>query len=231
MKVVILAGGFGTRLSEYTDTIPKPMVPIGKSPFLSLLLDKIISGGVKTVVLSVGYKYEKIKYYFGNTYRSVPIQYSIENKPLGTGGAIKKALQCVTGDSVLVFNGDSYFDVDLNDLLKFHEIRNSSITIGIKEMKKSDRYGTVLLNNDNRIIKFKEKNEIKNSYINCGVYALKKNLSKKLVPFERKFSFEKDILEKNDNIPIYGFPSDGKFIDIGIPKDLSRAENFFMGEI
>ena len=162
MQAIILAGGLGTRLSTKLNGLPKPMVPIGESPFISLLLDKIINGGVKSVVLSVGYRYEKIKYYFGNAYRSVPIQYSIENKPLGTGGAIKKALQCVTGDSILVFNGDSYFDLDLNEFLKFHEVRNSSITIGIKKMKNADRYGTVLLDNDYRVVKFKEKNKTKN---------------------------------------------------------------------
>tara|TARA_Y100000022_G_C13198405_1_gene351508 strand:- start:282 stop:977 length:696 start_codon:yes stop_codon:yes gene_type:complete len=231
MQAIILAGGLGTRLSTKLNGLPKPMVPIGESPFISLLLDKIINGGVKSVVLSVGYRYEKIKYYFGNAYRSVPIQYSIENKPLGTGGAIKKALQCVTGDSILVFNGDSYFDLDLNEFLKFHEVRNSSITIGIKKMKNADRYGTVLLDNDYRVIKFKEKNKTKNSYINCGVYALKKNLFDDFGSLKQKFSFEKDFLEKKDNISIYGFPSVGNFIDIGTPKDLSRAKFFFMSEI
>ncbi|MEC8739057.1 MAG: sugar phosphate nucleotidyltransferase, partial [Bacteroidota bacterium] len=104
MEAIILAGGFGTRLKSVVSDVPKPMAPIQNKPFLAYLLTFLAKHGISKFVLSVGYMNEKIVDYFGQSFLSVPISYVIENKALGTGGAIKLALKKVKTDNVLVYN-------------------------------------------------------------------------------------------------------------------------------
>ena len=227
MQAIILAGGIGTRLSGLLKGLPKPMVSINGKPFLSILMKKLINEGVSSLILSVGYRNEKIKRYFGNSYKSVPIYYSVEETPLGTGGAIKKSLEYVSDDTILIFNGDSFFDIDINNFFTFHKEHFCDISIAIKKTKQTDRYGTVVINKRHRITKFKEKAKVKNTYINCGSYVVNRKIFDNIDIKNNFFSFEKDILESNYKFLINGFASNGKFIDIGVPKDLIKAENFF----
>ena len=226
MQAIILAGGFGTRLSGILKHTPKPMVTIHDRPFLSIILNNIIKQGVSSIILSVGYKHNKIMNYFGNMYKTVPIIYCIESTPLGTGGAIKKAMKIATDESILVLNGDTYFDINFKNFFVFHDEFNSDISIGIKKVEKTDRYGTVILKKE-KIVDFKEKHANKNAFINCGTYIIKRKIFKNIKHKKKSFSFEKEILEINYNLLINGYISKEKFIDIGVPEDLQRAEVFF----
>ena len=217
MEAIVLAGGFGTRLSTVVSDVPKPMAPINGRPFLEYLLDDLNEKGINRVILAVSYKKDIIKNYFKKKYREIEIVYSDEDIPLGTGGAIKKALTLAENEEIFIINGDTFFDVNLKEMYQFHKKNSSKLTLAIKKMEKFDRYGSLILDKD-RIIKFKEKKYIDKGYINGGIYLINKDL---LNEEEKEiFSFEKDVLE-NEKFIIekYGYKSEGYFIDIGIPED------------
>lgn len=217
MEAIVLAGGFGTRLSTVVSDVPKPMAPINGRPFLEYLLDDLNEKGISRVILAVGYKKEIIKSHFKEKYKNIDIVYSDEDTPLGTGGAIKKALNLAKAKDIFIINGDTFFDINLKEMYQFHKKNSSKLTLAIKEMEKFDRYGSLVLAKD-KIIKFEEKKYNEKGYINGGIYLV----NKKLLIEEKKetFSFEKEILE-NENLKIekYGYKSEGYFIDIGIPED------------
>ena len=217
--VIILAGGFGTRLSTVVKDVPKPMAPINGKPFLHYIFKELQHQKIKQVVLSVGHLKEVIQDYFQDSYLGISIQYAIENEPLGTGGGIKHAFNFVEDDA-FVLNGDTFFDIELSKLKK----TDADISIALKPMFNFDRYGTVELNNENRIVSFNEKKHCEHGLINGGVYYFKKSLFDK-IETERKFSFEKDILEKHlHHLQIQGTVFDNYFIDIGIPEDYKQAQ-------
>lgn len=217
MEAIVLAGGFGTRLSTVVSDVPKPMAPINDRPFLEYLLEDLNEKGINRVILAVGYKKEIIKSYFKEKYKNIDIIYSDEDIPLGTGGAIKKALTLAENENIFIINGDTFFDVNLKEMYQFHKKNSSKLTLAIKEMEKFDRYGSLVLDKD-KIIKFEEKKYNEKGYINGGIYLINKELL--IEEKKENFSFEKEILEnKNLKIKKYGYKSEGYFIDIGIPED------------
>ena len=119
-EAVILAGGFGTRLSHIVSDVPKPMAPVYGKPFLCYLMDRLVDAGIQRVVLATGYKHECIESYFGASYRGLDLIYSQETTPLFTGGAIRKAAEHLKSDDFVVLNGDTLFDIDFQQLYAFH---------------------------------------------------------------------------------------------------------------
>ncbi|WP_230410038.1 sugar phosphate nucleotidyltransferase [Candidatus Kuenenia stuttgartensis] len=180
MEAIILAGGYGTRLQSVIKDIPKPMADINGRPFLSYLMDYLLCQNIRKILLSVGYKHEIIKNYFGLRYKNLDIEYVIEDKPLGTGGAIKEALKWVEGDDVVVLNGDTFFYLELKKLIEFHLAQDAILTIAVKLMHNFDRYGTVVLK-EGKIINFEEKTFKAAGYINGGVYVIKKRFLSLLI--------------------------------------------------
>ena len=224
MEAIILAGGYGTRLQSIVRDVPKPMADINGRPFLSYVVDHLSCQNMRKILLSVGYKYEIIKNYFGLKYKNIDIEYVIENEPLGTGGAIKKALNQIDEDNAVVLNGDSFFDLDLQKMFHLHSTQGSRLTIAVKPMHRFDRYGTVVLEG-NRVMSFEEKSSRVFGYINGGVYIVDKGIFNTFEQYNNSFSFEKDFLEKKvDIINPLAFIAEGYFIDIGIPDDYERAK-------
>ncbi|MPM21156.1 D-glycero-alpha-D-manno-heptose 1-phosphate guanylyltransferase [bioreactor metagenome] len=220
MEAIILAGGFGTRLSHIVPDLPKPMAPINGRPFLEYVLDYLYRNDINRVVLAVGYKAEIIKKYFGNKYKKIDIRYSTEDIALGTGGAIKKALGACKEDNIFVINGDTYFDVDLVRMMDFHKNAGSNISIAIKRMNNFERFGSVIVE-DNIIKKFEEKKPKVEGKVNGGIYIINRKIMSKIQ--NNVFSFENDILESG-LYNLYAFESEGYFIDIGIPEDYNKAQ-------
>jgi len=177
LTAIILAGGFGTRLREVIKDVPKPMADINGKPFLEILLRYLKKRHPYDRLLSVGYKQEVIVEYFKDSFAGIDIIYTKEDKPLGTGGAIKRALEKIDDTQVFVLNGDTFFDIDLEDMKNFHLKSCADITISLKKMKNFDRYGSVILDK-NRVLKFKEKRFVKSGYINGGIYILKTDILK-----------------------------------------------------
>jgi D-glycero-alpha-D-manno-heptose 1-phosphate guanylyltransferase len=229
MEAVILAGGKGTRLHKAVPDLPKPMAPVNGKPFLWYLLKWLTKFPVSKLILSIGYKPEIIIDYFGDSFSDIPVNYVIEDEPLGTGGGIKRACTEVTDPDFLVINGDTYFPVDLMKLYAFHTGHGGYITVALKRMKDFSRYGAVDCN-DGKIIQFHEKRLCKDGFINGGIYVINRKimLSKHLPDV---FSFEKVILEKNAGTGslrcmVFYDP----FLDIGIPEEYNRASDILCKE-
>lgn len=218
MHAIILAGGKGTRLKEIIKDVPKPMAPIANRPFLEYLILHLGQWNIKNIVLSVGYKKEIIKSYFNNGEKlGVEILYTEEEKPLGTGGAIKKAASLVDEENFIVMNGDSFFDINFDQLITFHKSRLSTVSLGLVYVSDTSRYGKVEINDKNEVIRFTEKAVCSNGLINGGVYVFNRKIIDKIP--DGKVSLEKEILPKLINQGLYGIETKGFFIDIGVPKD------------
>ena len=224
-EAIILAGGFGTRLQTVVKDLPKPMAPVNGRPFLTYVLDYLIDYGYQRVVLSVGYLHEKIVDYFGKKYKTLEIDYAVEEEPLGTGGGILFAMSKCKTDNVLVLNGDTLFKADFAAFEQFHANQESLLSIVLRQVPDTSRYGSVNVDDNGRIIQFTEKaNATGPGMINGGIYLINRQLFQKYI-FSSKFSFEKDLMEKFYLQELFfGMPSDGYFIDIGIPEDYSRAQ-------
>ena len=223
MEAIILAGGYGTRLRQVISGIPKPMAPINGKPLLEYILGHLQKQGIRKVILSTGYKHEIIEQYFENQFNDIKIVYSVESEPLGTGGAIKKALDYVTSDHIFILNGDTFFQVNFNELYQTHLQINSDLTIVLKNMENPDRFGIIETLN-NKVISFKEKTYKSEGTVNGGVYVIKSRLLQK-IEIPEKFSFEKDFMENYfSTFNFNTFKSDAYFIDIGIPEDYLLAQ-------
>jgi D-glycero-alpha-D-manno-heptose 1-phosphate guanylyltransferase len=227
-EAIILAGGLGTRLKDIAEDSPKSMVDINGRPFLEYQLDYLDRWGLRRVILSVGYQKEKIISHFGNQYKSLEIAYATEDEPLGTGGAILNALRHVQGISTFIFNGDTYFDVNLQRLDDFRKIKEADMVLAMRFEIEPARFGLLEFDNNNRITQFFEKSDgFEEGYINGGVYVMRKDY---LLRFglPEKFSFERDFLQKYYKTEeFYGMRCFSYFRDIGVPEDYQKAIDEF----
>lgn len=223
-EAIILAGGMGTRLKSVITEMPKPMAPIGKRPFLEVLLNNLNEQGIQHVILSVGYKHEIISGHFGNNFKNIKLDYAIESEPLGTGGAVSLALKQLSNHSFLMMNGDTLFDVNLKEFCAFHDHHSSDLSIALKSVQNQDRYGLVEIDEKSKIIAFREKQFISKGLINGGIYATSTDFITSL-SLPSKYSWEKEVLEKQtQSSKMFGYSSDSYFIDIGIPSDYAKAQ-------
>jgi len=225
IDVIILAGGLGTRLRSVLPNLPKPMAPVADRPFLAYLLDYLILQNVSNkFFLSVGYEYQKIIDYFGDNYQSCNLIYSVEHTPLGTGGGIKLALNQSETEQVLIVNGDTLFNVNLQEMRDFHIRQEADMTLALRPLENFERYNNVRLNENDRVVEFEEKKLKNKGLINGGIYILNKHLLERFT-LPEKFSFEEDFLKPYINkIKVFGFVSNQYFIDIGIPVDYQKSQ-------
>ena len=171
LKAIILAGGRGKRLRPITDYVPKPLISIKNIPIIEWQIKYLKKFDISEVIICSGYKTEMIENYLKNKKLGIKITFSIENKPLGTGGAIKKAGKKIKDKSFIVINGDIITNIDLKKLLKKE---NSIASIELKT-----KFGILQIDKD-KIMKFDEKKEIKNTWMNAGIYHLNKESIKEL---------------------------------------------------
>ncbi len=228
MEAIILAGGLGTRLRSQLKQLPKAMAPVGGRPFLEILMDQLVAAGCERVVLSVGYLRDIIIASFNDNYRGIPVSYSMEEEPLGTGGAIRLALRQATEASVLVLNGDTYLNADYRAALACHAEAGGVMTMAVTPVENTARYGGVVVEGD-RITGFVEKERTGPGWINAGAYVLSQDFPWREGLPER-FSFENDIIvpQLNELRPA-AFRCRGYFLDIGVPEDLERAQTELAG--
>ena len=221
-EAIILAGGFGTRLAHVVPDVCKPMAPVGGEPFLRYVLDQLDSAGFGHVVIADGYRREQIEDYFMGTYRGLQIEYSPEDKPLLTGGAVKRALMLCENPYVFVLNGDTWFDVDFTSMESVAESKGQVVVIAAERMRNFDRYGTLNVAEDGTIRAFREKRPCDEGLINGGVYLIQRSM---LDAMPQKFSLETDFFEKVvGNGVLTAIECAGGFIDIGVPEDYERAQ-------
>lgn len=227
-EALILAGGLGTRLQSVVSDVPKPMAQVAGKPFVEYILQYLKEFGVERVVFSIGYKAEAFQNYFGKKYQGIEIEYVIEKEPLGTGGALKYALEHCIHNDILVLNGDTFFNIELDDLWIFHQLHQADFTMALREAENASRYGTVQLNDSGKITAFVEKQGVeKEGLINAGIYILNKSIFNSY-QLPDKFSLEKDFLEMHlSELNLFGCICEGYFIDIGIPEDYKKAQDDF----
>lgn len=221
-----MAGGFGKRLQSVIKDIPKPMAPVQGKPFLEYLFMFLENQGISSVILSVCYLNKKIMTHFGSKFNNINIIYSVESEPLGTGGAAELAMEKINGSEVFILNGDTLFNIDLYDFYRFHQKNRSACSIALKETLSANRYGGVIIDSNSRVTGFAEKRTNNDTtWINGGIYLIQKGVLK-TKNFSGAFSIEKDYFEKHcQQDMIYGYISQGYFVDIGIPDDYQRAQN------
>jgi len=156
MQAIVLAGGLGTRLRQVVPDLPKPMAPVAGRPFLAWILDRLVQAGFDRIVLAVGYRGDVIRDHFGRDYNGVPVAYSTEEEPLGTGGAIRLAAQCITESPVFVLNGDTFVEVDYGAMWSAHQRIGALMSLAVCRVPDTGRYGAVEIDMG-RVCGFREK--------------------------------------------------------------------------
>lgn len=222
---IILAGGMGTRLRSAVPDLPKPMAPIDGRPFIAHQMDYWIGQGVNRFVVSVGYKKEVIMNHFGSIYRNTPLTYAIEDEPLGTGGGVLLAAQGLS-EPFLVLNGDTFFEVDLEELQRFHSGHSSDWTFSLFRTSEVGRYMGIKVKSNGEIDSLTSGTCEQSRLANGGVYLVNPSIlvNNAFVPGS-KLSLEDDIFPMfvAQGNKIFGLEFPGTFIDIGIPQDYFRA--------
>jgi D-glycero-alpha-D-manno-heptose 1-phosphate guanylyltransferase len=230
MEAIVLAGGFGTRLRGVVDNVPKPMAPVQGRPFLAFVLDQLVDGGFRAVVLATGYLHDAIRSHFGDAYRGLALAYSVESEPLGTGGAIRLACDHVREADVFVLNGDTYLELDHRAMLDAHVHSGAQLSLAVCQVPDVARYGALEVS-DGIVRGFREKGPSGPGWINGGVYVLDSELRLRF-PERAAFSFEQDpLVPQAPSIQPLAFPATGLFIDIGLPEDYARAQQLFSGRM
>ena len=223
LNVIILAGGFGSRLKTLFPNIPKPLVPVQGKPFIFYILEQLNNFCIKNVTISTGYLSSKIQETVGNNYKNLKISYSHEKTPMGTGGAVKLVEFKKPKDFCLVLNGDSFVNFNLNKLLSEHKKRKSNISIILNKVKKRSRFGSVSLGPNKKIISFSEKKQSKEEgYVNAGVYLFNSSVIESMES-GKYFSLEIDFFPKQIGLGLNGFKCIEQFIDIGTPLSFHKA--------
>ncbi len=221
MQALILVGGEATRLRPLTCHMPKAMVPILNKPFLEHVIGYLGGHGVKDIVLAQGHLPKPMEDYFQDGSRfDTRLTYALEAKPMNTAGAVKNA-ESFLKDRFYVLNGDVFTDLDITDMLKFHQERKAKVTIALTPVENPTAYGLIETESDGRVKRFLEKpswDQVTTNMINAGTYILEPEVLK-YIPPETNYSFERqlfpDLLARGE--PVYAYPSSCYWIDIGTP--------------
>lgn len=228
MKAAILAGGKGTRLRPITEKIAKPFVKIAGKPCIEYIIDALVRDGFDDILMTMYYKPGDLIDHFGS---GIPwdsnIIYSVEDKPLGTFGGVRKCAGFLDDDTFVVANGDVLADVDIGELYDFHKKRGAAATIALTEVDDPTQFGIVGIDGTGRIERFKEKpseEEAFSNLINAGIYLLEPKVFN-YYPRNRKVDFACDLFPEllRSGEKLYGKKISGFWLDIGRPSDLIQA--------
>jgi NDP-sugar pyrophosphorylase family protein len=225
IRAVVLAGGKGTRLAPYTRLFPKPLMPIGDYPILEIMLRQMKRAGIRHVTLTVGYLGNMLRLFFQDGTRlGMQIEYVDENKPLGTSGPLAN----VAGleDTFLVTNGDVLTDLDLNDLISFHQEQRAIATIATHKRKVNINLGVVDLDKQNAVVDYLEKPSI-DYLVSMGVYVFEPRVLQ-YIPKDEYLDFPdlvKKLVAAGEKVSGYVFK--GYWEDLGNADDYARATSDF----
>ena len=223
----ILAGGLGLRLRTEISEVPKPMAPINGHPFLEYLLNYWALQGITKFVLSVYYLNKIIIKHFGNKYKNIPIEYFIEQSPMGTGGSLLKYSSKVKKDFI-VLNGDTFLNTSLKNLKNLKSISKSDMVMTLVKKNNKKRYEQVIVNQKKKITKMIKSKIASSNFVNGGVYLVNPSIFDRFKNIKKKtYSLESDIIPRllSDKCSLVGLKHYGKFIDIGLPSDYKKAKS------
>jgi NDP-sugar pyrophosphorylase family protein len=215
---IILAGGLGSRLGALTTNVPKPMLPVGGRPFVEYLVIRLARSGFEQIVFATGYQSEVLRHHFGDgSSLGVSIRYSHETEPLGTAGAMKQAAVGATDDPLVFLNGDSYLDIDPRIVLEAVG-SELAMTMALARVVDAHRFGRVEQSPDGMVVGFRQGDERSGpASINAGLYGVRRFVLDE-IPSGRPSSLEREILPRLAGKSLLGIPSNGYFVDIGIPE-------------
>ena len=226
MDVVVLAGGFGTRLRPWTDSTPKPLLPILDRSMIEHVVDVLPEALVDRVLIAAGYGVEKMREHFEGTQLPYEVVIIEEYEPLGTGGAIANCKEHLSGGTFCVINGDLITSLNVEDMLEFHKKNGGIATISLWEVEDPSRFGVAdYIVDTGKIMRFQEKPPREEAYsnlINAGTYILEPEIFK-LMPIGAH-SIERDVYEGLAATGgLNGFPFEGWFVDAGTPSSFVEA--------
>ena len=229
IDVVILAGGFGTRLRSGVSDRPKVLVPINGVPFLKCYLEWLRGFGARRVVLSLGYMAEMVQDFVKNEdWNGMEILANVETTPLGTGGAVRACLPLVTSPDAFVTNGDSVTRLDLARFVEFHRAKSARLSMVLTHQPQVSSSGLVETDANDAVTSFTEKPQgaTTGGYINAGLYLMKREAIEE-IPADKPVSIEKDVFPKFCGKGFYALKGEFPFLDIGTPESYQRAGEFF----
>jgi NDP-sugar pyrophosphorylase family protein len=231
IRVLILAGGLGTRLRAAVPDVPKALAPVCGRPFLAHLLDQIAAAPLRHVVLLTGFRAEQVEQTFAGRYGELNLSYIREASPLGTGGAVRQALDQLNDRTLLLMNGDSYCGVDFTRLYALHRRGNAALTMAVVRVGDASRFGRVHFDRLGRINSFVEKGALAGpGWINAGVSVIERALLEELPPGQPT-SLERDWLPRwLSTRRLLAYPTRAPFLDIGTPASFAAAQTFFARE-
>ena len=223
-EAIILAGGLGTRLRSAVPELPKAMAPIAGQPFLSYLLRFLEANGLRRIVLATGYRNEAIRGFFGDQYGKLEIVYSVEDEPLGTGGALLRALPFIEEEFAFVVNGDTFLRLDYQEMASVGtRYPGAQVVVALRHVQDAARYGSAVVVDD-RIQGFQARGTAGPGLINGGCYLVRRDLFANYST-PAKFSWEADFLEaRAAALQPIAFRCDAPFIDIGVPEAFEQAQ-------
>jgi D-glycero-alpha-D-manno-heptose 1-phosphate guanylyltransferase len=225
--VAVLAGGAGTRLRPVVSDRPKVLVPVHGRPFLFILLDQLIAAGAGRIILCTGHLGDQIRETVGDGYCGCPISYSHETQPLGTGGAVRQAMNRCEDTQWMVVNGDSYLAAPLAGFLSWYGEQERNGALLLARVADSARFGTVETGENGRIVAFREKQGLPvPAWINAGIYIVPRSRIEQL-PENVFISLERDVFPRWVQEGLSAYCVDAPFIDIGTPESLALAADFF----
>jgi mannose-1-phosphate guanylyltransferase len=220
MQALVLAGGEGTRLRPLTHTVPKPVMPLAGRPFLTFMLDWLRGHGVDDVLLSCGFLAHAVEDVLGEQYEDMRLTYVHEEEPLGTAGPVRLAAdEGLLADRLFILNGDVLTDMDLTAQLAFHEQKQAKATLALIAVDDTASYGVVPTDEDGAVTEFLEKSPgpAPTNRINAGAYVIEREVVER-IPSGRAVSFEREVFPLLVGDGLYGYMSDGYWIDIGTPE-------------
>jgi len=223
---ILLCGGAGLRLRSITANVSKGLARIAGRPFLELPLRQLRRHGFQCVILAVGYGQDLIRSHFGDHAFGLELKYSSESSPLGTGGALRNAVDLVRAETILVMNGDSYTDVDFNALALKHDETKADVSMVVVPAGDRGDGGSVFLDENDNLAQFSEKQRRRSTtYINAGIYVLSHPMLY-LIPSGIQVSLEKDVFPRwiQDGACIKAFIHPGTCVDIGTPDRYRAAQ-------
>ncbi len=229
VDVVILAGGFGTRLRSVFSDRPKVLVPINGVPFLKCYLEWLRGFGARRIILSLGYMAEMVQEFVKNEdWNGMEILANVETTPLGTGGAVRACLPLIKSPDAFVTNGDSVTRLDLARFVEFHRAKSARLSMVLTHQPQVSSSGLVTTDANDTVTAFTEKPQgaTTGGYINAGLYLMKCEAIEE-IPVDKPVSIEKDVFPKFCGRGFYALKGEFPFIDIGTPESYQRAGEFF----
>lgn len=233
IDVVILAGGLGTRLSAVLPDAPKVLAPVAGRPFLEHVLGWLSEQGARRVILALGSKAGAVLSYLKTQrFGALEIVPMVEPEPLGTAGAVGHVFQAIRNFPVMVMNGDTLVEADLEAFVASHVKTGARASILCACTSDAQRYGSVVIHKSGCVERFEEKkpgaaspSQMNGGWVNAGVYLFERGFAEDIAQL-RRGSLERDVLQRMPALSLHAFTTSGRFLDIGTPESLAGAAAF-----